>query len=62
MKDYDDFTYTIDNKGTMTIYIVESGFTFSYCDIEDCGNMTEKECENLCLEIFEENGIKIKGR
>lgn len=49
--------YVNEHTGVMTIYY---GTNISVCEMSDCENMADKECEELMYEVLEELGYEIR--
>ena len=55
MKKIKTVSHTIDDNGTMTIFVNDK----SVADVSDCGNMTQVEIETVMTEILSDLGYEV---
>ena len=54
------FNFSVDDNGDMTIYIyTKDNFEMSVATISECEEMSNKECENLAIEVLNNLGYEI---
>lgn len=49
--------YVSEHMGTMTIYY---GERISVCELSDCANLTDRDCEELMLETLNDLGFEVE--